>query len=141
VPEPHSAGCGLVPPENRLEQRRLARAVRADQRHVLAALEREGDTREQGLLAGRNAEPFGLEHGAAAPSRVEEVEAEALATARKEVDLPRRMSAFLLEALDLRELHLRLSGHLLRRRAEALDEPLEPLDVPTEPVRRLRGSV
>ena len=32
---------GLAPAEHRLEQRRLARAVRADERHVLAALERE----------------------------------------------------------------------------------------------------
>ena len=55
VAEPHRAGRGLAAAEQRLEQRRLARAVRADEGDVLAALERERDAVEQLLVAGRDA--------------------------------------------------------------------------------------
>ena len=51
VPEPRSPGTGLAVAEDRLEQRRLARAVRADERDMLAALECERRVVEQVLVA------------------------------------------------------------------------------------------
>ena len=67
---------GLAPAEHRLEQRRLARAVRADERHVLAALEREARRREQRLVARAEREPVGLDHDPARALRVQELEPE-----------------------------------------------------------------
>ena len=51
VPEPRLARPGLAVAEHRLEQRRLARAVRADERDMLAALQRERRVVEQVLVA------------------------------------------------------------------------------------------
>ena len=53
VARPRRAGGGLAPAEHRLEQRGLPRAVRPDERDVLAALQREGRVGEQGLVARR----------------------------------------------------------------------------------------
>src|SRR5439155_20509354 len=51
---------GRVPlPEQRLEQRRLAGAVRADERDMLAPLDRERRAVEQELLARLHAQPIG----------------------------------------------------------------------------------
>ena len=51
VAEARPAAVVLAPAEHRLEQRRLARAVRADERDVLAALEREGRVAVAGVPA------------------------------------------------------------------------------------------
>ena len=53
VAESHLAAVGLAAAEQRLEQRRLARAVRADERDVLAALEREASRRAAALARRR----------------------------------------------------------------------------------------
>ena len=61
VPELHASGRGLAPAEDRLEQRRLAGAVRPDERDVLAALERERRAAQQLALADPHVEPLGLD--------------------------------------------------------------------------------
>ena len=52
VPEPELAARRLSAAEQGLEQRCLPRAVRPDESHVLAALDREGRAGEQLLVAG-----------------------------------------------------------------------------------------
>ena len=65
VAEPHAPAVRLALVEQRLEQRRLPRAVRADERDVLAALERERRLAQQLALADLHRErlrprrPFG----------------------------------------------------------------------------------
>ena len=78
VAEPELSVLRLAAPEERLEQRRLAGAVRADERDVLAALDREVHAREQLLVAGRELDAFGLDDRPAASLRLQELEAEAL---------------------------------------------------------------
>src|SRR6185503_14624177 len=51
VADADAAAVRRAPTEDRLEQRRLAGAVRPDERHVLAALERERRVAEQLLVA------------------------------------------------------------------------------------------
>src|SRR5262249_4755304 len=126
--EPRAAGDGFATSEHRLEQARLPGAVRADKRHVLAALEREVDVGEQHALAGGDRESFDVDDDPAAPRRFQEGEAEMLAALREPLTLVGRLRALLLEPADLRQLRLRLLGLCLLV-PESLDEPLEPHDV------------
>ena len=87
VPQPQLSSRRLTPAEQRLEQGRLAGAVRPDESDVLAPLDRERDVGEQLLVAGREVESLSLGHGAAASLRLEEVEAELLAAASQQRDL------------------------------------------------------
>jgi hypothetical protein len=107
---------------------------------VLAALQGKADILEQLAVADRHAERFCLDDGSPTARRLQELEAEALALAREQVDLAGRLRALPLEPLDLTHLHLRLTGHLLGGRTEAGDEPLEALDVRTDPAGRLGRS-
>src|SRR5262249_56591055 len=76
VPEPHRPTLRLALLQDRLEQRRLARAVRPDERDVLATLDREGRAVEQDAVADRNPQIFGLQDGAPAARWLEELEPE-----------------------------------------------------------------
>src|SRR5262249_29426400 len=138
VPEPHRPTLRLALLQDRLEQRRLARAVRPDERDVLATLDREGRAVEQDAVADRNPQIFGLQDGAPAARWLEELEPELPRPAREQLDVTRRLRALLLVALDLAHLDLRLAGHLLSGRSEARDEALEPLDVGSDPAGSLR---
>jgi hypothetical protein len=62
--------------EDRLEQRRLARAVRPDERDVLAALDRERASVEQHARRRSRPRALRLDDRAAAARRLEELEAE-----------------------------------------------------------------
>ena len=104
---------------------------------MLAALDREGRVGQQPLVAGGDAEAVRLDDRAAAARRLEEVEAERAALARQQLELAARVRALGLEALDLRQLRLRLLGLALLV-AEPLDEALEPHDVGADPLCRLR---
>ena len=128
---------GLAMADERLEQRRLARAVRTDERDVLLALDHERAVLDQLLAARREAETLDLDHDPAAARRLQELEPEAPSPLRQVLELPRRLLALLLEAADLRELRLRLLGLRLLV-AESLDEALEPLDVGADPLHALR---
>ena len=140
--ELHPALLRLPLTEQRLEERRLARPVRADERDVLAALEDERGAVEQELVPGRDDEVVRLEDDAAGAGGAEELEAERAPLARQRLELPRRGLALLLQPADLAQLGLRL----LRLRllvAEPRHEALEALDVVTDPVelrRRRRGA-
>ena len=57
VPEPELPGRRLPAAEQRLEERRLPRAVRPDEGDVLAALDRERHVREELLVARASATP------------------------------------------------------------------------------------
>src|SRR4051812_47416095 len=138
VAEPDEALVCLAPVEHRLEERRLARAVRAHQRDVLAALDRKAGSLEQDPVSDRNAQVLGLDDRAPAARRLEELEAESPGLARQEVDLARRLRPLLLEAFDLTHLHLCFACHLLRGRTEPRDEALEALDVCADAPCRLR---
>ena len=70
----------MVAANDLLEQRRLAAPVRADERDVLAPLEHEGDVVEKLLPSGLHVGLLHLEHVAAAPLRLGEVEARAAAS-------------------------------------------------------------
>ena len=107
VAEPHRSGHGLAP-EDRLEQRRLAGAVRPHEPDVLAALDRERRLVEQLLIPGRHLEAAGLDDGPAAACWLEEVEAERLAPPIQELQLAGCLRPLLLQAADLRQLRLRL---------------------------------
>ena len=113
-----------------LEQRRLAGAVRPDERDVLAALERERSRLEQQSVARRRdtSSPSASTTVAAAARGLEELEAEAARPAREQRDLAGGRGALLLEPADLRQLRLRLL-RLVLLVAEPLDEALEPHDV------------
>ncbi len=123
VPGAQPPGGELAPPGERLDQRRLAGPVGPDQRDVLAALEPQFGVLEQHDAARRR--PRSARRAARRSTRPErsgrrERELQALAVGRVALD-----------ALDLRELldaRLRLArlGGLV---AEALDEPLHPLDL------------
>ena len=128
VAEPQLSGDGLPAAEQGLEQRRLARAVRPDERDVLAPLDRERDVCEELLVAGGELDAVGLDDRAAAPLRLEELEAEALRPPREQRDLAADLGPLLLEAADLRQLRLGALGEVLLV-AEALDEALEAGDV------------
>src|SRR5262249_31902379 len=64
------------PPQQLLEQRRLAGAVRPDERDVLAALDRERDVGEQVLVTGTQLEALDLDDRPSAARRREELEPE-----------------------------------------------------------------
>src|SRR5262249_11375193 len=116
-----------------LEQRRLAGAVRADERDVLAPLEGEGRAAQELAVADADVEAVGLDHDAAAPRGLQELEPERSPLARQQGDLVGSAAPLLLEPTDLRQLRLRLLGLRLLV-PEALDEALEPLDVRMHPV-------
>ena len=139
--EPDGARLRLALLEDRLQQRRLARAVRAHECDVLTALDRERHVVEQEALADRHPQSFGLDDGAAASGRFQELEPEPPALAAQQVDLACRFRALPLETFDLLQLDLCLAGHLLGRRAEPRDEALEPFDVAADAARRLRSGV
>src|SRR5439155_13834851 len=128
VPQPLASGCRLAPVENRLQQRRLARPVRADERDVLAALDRQGDVTKQRSAGHADLQGFSLEDGATAARRIDEPEAEPLRLARQQRDLALDLRLLLGQAAELGQLRLRL----LRLRllvAEARDEAFQPRDV------------
>ena len=122
----------------RLEQRRLPRAVRADQRHVLAALDRERDAVTAAACRPRPASS--LRHSSTTrPLRggVEELEAERALAACQRVELARTSARALREPVDV----LQLACACLRLRllvAEPLDEPLEVRDLRRRSARRPR---
>ena len=104
---------------------------------MLAALDRKARVLQQHPVADPKRKPFGLEDGATAASGLQELEAEASRPAREQIDLTLRLCAFLLQALDLGQLHLSLPRHLFGRGAESGDEALEALDVPADSFGRL----
>src|SRR5581483_8177709 len=108
VSEPRRAGNGLPPAKQRLEQRRLAASVRADEGDVLAALERERDPLEQLLLACRQRQALDLQHRSPAARRREEVEPEPTRSPLEQRELVGGGGAFLLQSPDVRELRLGL---------------------------------
>ena len=124
----HAAVVRLAAAEQRLDQGRLAGAVRPDERDVLAALERERRVVEQLALADPEGDALRLDDGSSAARRIDEAEAEPLRSAREQRDLLADLRLLLRQAADLRQLRL----GLLRLRllvAEARDEALEPRDV------------
>src|SRR6185436_11660007 len=124
--------------EESLQQRRLARPVRADQRDVLSALEDERRVVEEQLVPRRDDESFRVEHDPARPGGPQELEAERPAALRHRLELLRRGASLLLEPADLRELRLRLL-RLRLLEPEAGHEPVEPLDVVRDAVELGRG--
>src|SRR6266545_1646355 len=127
----------VAPPEQRLEQGRLARAVRADERDVLPALERERRVADELAAADRDCDVLRFDDRPAGTRRRDEAEAELARAAGQERDLVLHLRALLLEAADLRQLRLRLL-RLLLLRAEAVDEALQADDVLRVPRRLLR---
>ncbi len=129
-----------MPVEDRREQRRLARAVRADEPDLLAALDDERRAVEK-LLVRRRRAPTSSASSTIRPLR---------GGSRKSKPSERRFfvsdsislrasDALLLEPRDLRQLRLRL----LRLRllvAEPLDEALEPGDVDGHAIRGPSGG-
>jgi hypothetical protein len=116
--------------EQRLEQGGLPGPVRPDEPDVLAAFEREAHAREEVLLPGGELQALDLEHGAAAPGRLQELEPERAALRSWNLD------RIALDPLDLLQLRLRLAG--LRPVAEAGNELLQAGDVVRLPLRGLR---
>ena len=87
VTERDLARRGLALAEQRLEQRRLARAVRPDERDVLASLEHELGVDEQLLVARDDVEARRLEHDPARARGLEELEPERAVPARQRLQL------------------------------------------------------
>src|SRR5207253_1922904 len=108
VAEARRPGTGLAHAEQRLEERRLPGAVRPHEGDVLAALEREADAAKQHPVADSDLELARLGDCAAAPGRLQELEAEAARAARQELELALGAGAIALQARDLRQLRLRL---------------------------------
>ena len=98
VAEADRARVGRAVADERLEQGRLARAVRADERDVLPALDHERAALEQLLAACREAEPVDLDHDPAGAGRLQELEAERAPSLGEVLELARRLLALLLEA-------------------------------------------
>ena len=119
VAAPQLARVELALAGERRDQRRLARAVGADQRHVLAALEPQLGVAQQLAVADPQLGVLELEDDAARALGRLEREAEALAVARVARD-----ALHLVQALRAR-LRLARAG----AGAEARDEALEPLDL------------
>jgi hypothetical protein len=122
---------GVALAEQRLEERRLAGAVRPDERDMLAPLDRERRLVEQRFVTGADPQPLCDCDVTARPGGLEELEAECPPPAVGRVHTLR------LQALDLLQLRLRLPC-LRRLVAEPLDEPLEPGELLGLPLRRLR---
>src|SRR5256714_14098724 len=130
VSQPRRACDRLPQREQRLEQRRLAGSVRADERDVLAALEREADIVQQLLRAGGDLEALRLDHGPAAPRRVEKIESEPFLARRQRLELAARLLPLALEPPRLGQPRLRpLRPALLF--AGALDGAAEAVAVGT----------
>ena len=108
---------------------------------MLPAFDCEARAFEEDAIADPQVQSVGFDHGTAASRGLQELEAESLAPPGQQVYLALRFRALLLEALDLRQLHLCLARHLLRRCAKAGDEALEALDVAPDPVGALRSCV
>src|SRR3954454_19723537 len=106
--------------DQRLEQRRLAGAVRTDERHVLAALEPQLGAVEQDLA--RHLEAAVLELEDHAPRTLRRLEGE------RERAPVLRVARDALHLVELLHPRLRLA-RLARLVAEALDEPLHPRDL------------
>jgi hypothetical protein len=138
VAEAYEAVVGIAPLEDCLEQRCLSRSVRTDECDMLAALDRKARILQQHPVADPKRKSIGLEDGATAASRLQELEAEASRPAREQIDFTLRLCAFLLQALDLGQLHLSLPRHLLGRSTESGHEALQALDVPADSLGRLR---
>ena len=140
VAEADHAGVGGAILHQRLQQRRLARPVRADEGDVLAALDHEGGPVEQRLAARREPQPFDLHDRSSRAGRLEELEADVAAAVREILELSGRLLALLLQPPDLGQLCLRL----LRLRllvAEPLHEAVQSLDVGSDALHRLRRSL
>ena len=120
VPGAQPARLERAAPGERLDQGRLADAVGADERHVLAALEPELAVLEQRPAGHLEPRVVELEHHAAGALRGGEAEAERAVVARVALD-----ALHLLQALDAR-LGLARLGRLV---AEALDEALHAGDL------------
>ena len=123
--------------EEPLEQRGLPGAVRADQSHVLATVDRQRHVVEQVLVTRRERKVIDLGDHLPAARRVQELEAEPLPTAGEQRELVGGDRLLLLQPPDVRELRLRL----LRLRLlvpEAIHEPLQPRDVGVVALDRLR---
>src|SRR5262249_1738085 len=118
VAEPDTPGFRPAEAEQRLEQGRLAGAVRADERDVLAALDRERRFAQQRPPGNGELDLLCLDDDAAGPLRLQEVEAECAPRVARHLD------AVAFDALDLLQLRLRLP-RFRGLVAEALDEPLE----------------
>src|SRR5438552_2144110 len=128
VTHPLAPGIGTAPAEDRFDQRRLAGAVRADERDMLAALDRKRRVVQQRPPWDADLERLRLEHGAPAARRVDEAETEPSRLARQQRDLLADLFLLLSKTADLPQLRLRLLrlGLLV---AEPCDEALEPRDV------------
>src|SRR6185312_7364760 len=114
VAEPDLAGGGLAAAEQRLEQGRLARAVRPDQGDPLPALDGEVGALDERAPGDGHVEPLRLDDDPAAALRRRKAEAER-ALRRRPVD-----------ALDPgHRLQLALGLARLRPVAEAVDEALQ----------------
>ena len=87
VPDANAALFGLALADERAQERRLPCAVRADERDVLAALERERRVVQQLALADPQRDVVRLDDGPPAARRVDEAEAEPPRAARQERDL------------------------------------------------------
>ena len=135
--EADNARIGAPVADECLEQCRLARSVRADERDVLPSLDHERAIVDQLLPACREVESFDLDNGPPCPRRLEELEAERAASLREVLELSRRLLPLLFEPADLGELRLCLLGLRLLV-AEPLDESIQPLDVRADPLHRLR---
>ena len=90
-PKRQFPGDGLPLAEDRLQQRRLPGAVRADEGDVLAPLDRELDALQQRLVPAAISTPFDLGDRPAAALRLQELETEPLARrVRRAISPPAR---------------------------------------------------
>src|SRR5581483_6868837 len=104
VTEPDAPAGRLAAAEQGLEQRRLAGAVRPDERDMLAADDRERRLVEESLVACLEPQALDHEDVAARAGRLEELEAERPSRGRGSLD------PLGLDPLDLLQLRLRLPG-------------------------------
>src|SRR5262249_55131580 len=112
VPEPHLSGCGSAPAENRLEERRLAGAVRAGDGDVPPSLERDRRIVDEHAPGDRDVDTLSFDDGSSRSLRLQEFEPESTAGGGVRVDT-RPFDPF-----DLLQLRLRLA-RLRRLEAKA----------------------
>ena len=129
---PDAARRRRAPAEQRLEQRRLAGAVRPDQRDMLAALERELAPSSSSLSPARSARPSTTRTSRPDRGRLQELEPERAAAPVGRVHRAAASSRLICFSLRLRLFRL------ARLRPEALDEALEPRELLGLARRRLR---
>ena len=127
----------LAPVQQRLEEGRLARAVRTYEPDVLASLDASSAPSSSGLSPAESTISSASSTTRPERGRAQELEAERAPALGQRLVLAARRGAFLLESADLRQLGLGLL-RLALLVAEALDEPLEPLDVVGDAVDGLR---